>query len=344
MRATVASRGKATTSSGTAVVAVTEDETQALPPALPEAEIEQARRYAAASRARSTRDKYEAAWDDFSAWCLARGHDSLPAHPGVVAMYLSDEAARGLSPSWVNLKMAAIGWMHRRAGKQPPHKAEGGVVVLDVMAGIRREHGRPPNRKHAADGDIVRDVLRSIAGDALRDVRDRALLSFGMASCMRRSELVMLRVPDDLQRTLEGFRVRIGRSKTDQESQGAIIAVPEGRRLKPVARLEAWIARAGIEDGFLFRRISNDGRKVLAAPMSDRSVARVVQARVAAAGYDPTAFAGHSLRAGFLTSAARAKASIFKMQGQSRHKSIQVLSGYVRDADIFENHAGEDFL
>ena len=32
------------------------------------------------------------------------------------------------------------------------------------------------------------------------------------------------------------------------------------------------------------------------------------------------------------------------MQEQSRRKSIQVLSAYVRDAQVFHNHAGKDFL
>jgi hypothetical protein len=81
-----------------------------------------------------------------------------------------------------------------------------------------------------------------------------------------------------------------------------------------VRHLEAWLAAAGIADGWLFRRISNDGKQVTAEPMSDRAVARVVQQRVAAAGLDPAAYAGHSLRAGFLTAAARAGASIFDMQ------------------------------
>lgn len=149
---------------------------------------------------------------------------------------------------------------------------------------------------------------------------------------------------DDLTRVPEGLRVRVARSKTDQEGKGAVIAVPEGRRLRPVACLDAWIARAGVADGFLFRRLSRAGECALSSPMSDRAVARTVQARVAAAGYDPALFAGHSLRAGFLTSAARAGASVFKMQEQSRHKSIQVLSTYVRDAHIFHDHAGKDFL
>jgi hypothetical protein len=49
-------------------------------------------------------------------------------------------------------------------------------------------------------------------------------------------------------------------------------------------------------------------------------------------GLDPAACAGHSLRAGFLTSAAEAGASVFKMMEVSRHKSMDTLRGYVRRA------------
>ena len=104
------------------------------------------------------------------------------------------------------------------------------------------------------------------------------------------------------------------------------------------------VARLGIADGFLFRRLSRAGGQALPSAMSDRAVARVMQAHVAAAVCDPAHFAEHSLRAGFLTSAARAGASVFKMQEQSRHRSIQVLSSYVRDAQVFHDHAGKDFL
>jgi hypothetical protein len=45
------------------------------------------------------------------------------------------------------------------------------------------------------------------------------------------------------------------------------------------------------------------------------------------------------LRSGFLTSASRG-ASIFKMMDVSRHHSVVTLRGYVRDAELFQNHAG----
>ena len=73
-------------------------------------------------------------------------------------------------------------------------------------------------------------------------------------------------------------------------------------------------------------------------------MARIIQARALAAGLDPGRFAGHSLRAGFVTEAARQGADVWKIQQVSRHKSMQVLAGYVRDARLFDDHAGEGFL
>jgi hypothetical protein len=43
------------------------------------------------------------------------------------------------------------------------------------------------------------------------------------------------------------------------------------------------------------------------------------------AGLDPQEFSGHSLRVGFVTSAAASGASILKIQETSRHKSPDVL-------------------
>ena len=66
--------------------------------------------------------------------------------------------------------------------------------------------------------------------------------------------------------------------------------------------------------------------------------------RVADGRLEPKLFAGHSLRAGFLTSAAKRGASIFKMMDVSRHRSVDTLRSYVRDAEIFKDHAGTRLL
>ena len=70
----------------------------------------------------------------------------------------------------------------------------------------------------------------------------------------------------------------------------------------------------------------------------------IVKEHAARLRLDPNQFAGHSLRAGFLTSAARRGASIFKMMDVSRHRSVDTLRGYVRDAELFKDHAGEGLL
>ena len=79
-------------------------------------------------------------------------------------------------------------------------------------------------------------------------------------------------------------------------------------------------------------------------PMSDRAIARIVQKYAGLAGLDPATVGGHSLRAGFLTEAARSGASLTKMQEVSRQKKVEVLLGYIRSAELFERHAGEGFL
>ncbi len=305
-------------------------------------EADAVRGYAAASRAASTRLIYDADWHRFQIWCAACGVPPLPANPGVVARFCATEAEAGLAPSTITRRLAAIGWAHKRAGHTPPQHADGSGAIAEVMAGIRRSRAAAPAQKAAADADVLRDMLRACAGEKLRAVRARALLAIGFAGAFRRSELVALRV-EDIRRDAEGIRMVIRRSKADQEGEGAMVAIPNGDRLRPVAALDAWLAAARVAEGYVFRRIGRVGQ-VTDEPMSDRAVARLVQAVAKLAGYDPALFGGHSLRAGFITSAARTGASIFKIQEVSRHRSLQVLAGYVRDAQIYRDHAGSGFL
>lgn len=73
-------------------------------------------------------------------------------------------------------------------------------------------------------------------------------------------------------------------------------------------------------------------------------MADIVKAHVERVVLDPRAFAGHSLRAGFLTSAAKRAASVYKMMDVSRRRSVDTLRSYVRDAEIFEVPAGVGLL
>ena len=117
---------------------------------LPAVEIAATQDYLDRARAEATRHKYDRDWIAFSAWCAERGQANLPASPQTLAVYLGAEAMRGLAPPTLTRKVSAIGYAHRRAGHEPPHRMPNGSVVLETLAGIRRSRLEPARKKTAA--------------------------------------------------------------------------------------------------------------------------------------------------------------------------------------------------
>jgi hypothetical protein len=126
----------------------------------------------------------------------------------------------------------------------------------------------------------------------------------------------------------------------DQEGRGATIAIVRRSIARPVAAFKAWVVAAGITTGPVFRPVPK-GERIQHTRLTDHSVATIIKAHAARVGLDPACFSGHSLRSGFLTSAAGRGASIFKMMDVSRHRSVQSLRGYVRDAELFRDEEPE---
>ena len=305
---------------------------------LPSAAADLVQAFAAAEKAPATRRAYRSDFAGFAAWCDAIGMTSLPASPATVAQFVAASAITGSKPATLTRRMAAIRYAHRLAGHPTPTDAE---PVRAVMRGIRRQHGSAPDQKAAATGERIKAMLAHIP-DTLKGKRDRALLALGMAGAFRRSELVALQVAD-LERVPEGLRVTIRKSKTDQEGAGQVIAILRGSKLKPVRAVLDWLEAAGISSGPVFRSINRHGQ-VSVEGLTPQTVALVVKQYADAAGLDPDEFAGHSLRAGFLTSAAEAGADVLRMMEVSRHKRVETVRGYVRRANLFRGHAGAGFL
>jgi site-specific recombinase XerD len=309
-----------------------------LPMCLADAEMTQTLAFAEMEKSAGTRRAYGSDWSIFTAWCAARGLESLPASPGTAARFLSSQARDAKKSSTIGRRAAAIAYAHKLAGHEPPTNAE---TVKAVVRGIRRAIGTAPVRKAPATADLVMQMIESCPVNLI-GLRDRALLALGFAGAFRRSELVALEV-SDLLATVDGFRVTIRRSKTDQEGEGQEIAIPRGCRIEPVAAIEAWLAASGITAGPIFRPIAKGGH-IQGVPLSGHSAAAIVKAAAKRVGLDASTFAGHSLRAGFLTSAAEAGGSVLKMVEVSRHKSIDMLTTYVRRSNLFREHAGAAFL
>jgi site-specific recombinase XerD len=294
--------------------------------------------FARASKSDATRRAYQTDAADFTAWCRRHGLEPLPASVSTVAAYLAGLARSRLKASTITRRCAGIRYMHRMAGYDPPTSSE---AIKAVLAGIRRSTGTAVTRKAPATAESVRIVLQDMPDD-IRGLRDRALLLLGFAGALRRSELVALDV-SDLEDTAEGLHIHIRRSKTDQEGAGDFVSIPHGSRLRPVAAVKEWLQAAGITDGPIFRSIKKGG---LVTPdrLSDRTVAEIVKKRMEAAGFDPALFSGHSLRAGFVTSALHHGADILRVMDVTRHREVSTLKCYDRRAKAFKQHAGEAFL
>ena len=70
----------------------------------------------------------------------------------------------------------------------------------------------------------------------------------------------------------------------------------------------------------------------------------IIKKRMEAAGFDPSIFSGHSLRAGFVTSALHHGADILRVMDVTRHREVSTLKTYDRRAKAFKKHAGDAFL
>lgn len=302
--------------------------------------VEATEKFIAASKSKATRRAYSADWRDFQAWGVEHGLDTLPARPETVAAYLSAMATAEppAKLSTIERRVSAIGNFHASAGIENPCLHAG---VKATVAGIGRTIGSAPAKKAAITADVLAKVLRRIPDDELTGLRDRALLLIGFAGALRRSELVYLNV-NDVERHPKGIVLTIRRSKTDQAGRGKIKAIPHGRKLMPVAALDAWLGTARITEGPIFRAVR--GASVSSERLCDRQVSRIVKRRAAAAGLDPAALGGHSLRSGFISTAAEHGATLQSIADHAAHEKLDTTRSYIQVADAFRSHPGAKFI
>jgi site-specific recombinase XerD len=292
-----------------------------------------------AAHADNTRRAYESDLACYRRWCSAEGiKRPLPANPHVVALYLAAKAG-DLAVSSLARRLAAIKSWHFDHDKPPPQSGE----LRRVWAGIRRTLGRPPMQKKAL---VLEDLIRVV--DAVpktrRGLRDRALLLLWFAGALRRSEIAPLELESDKPgRVLfipgaEGAEIFIRRSKTDQEGHGAVVAVPyTGSPFCPVTAVLTWLREARIESGPIFQAVDRWGN-LSGAPITDNAAAQIVKNACTRAGLDSKAYAGHSLRRGFITTAARRGAKFDELRRHARHSNIQTTLRYIEAAGRFEDN------
>jgi integrase len=268
---------------------------------------------------------------------LDRG-GTVPATPEEVANYLAAHAATHAVATLARWTVS-LGRAHTTQGLANPCKTE---LVRTTLKGIRRTHGAAPRQVAPALRDDLIHMVRAL-GNRPKDRRDRALLLIGFAGAFRRAELVALTV-GDVAFSDQGATITIRRAKTDQEARGRTVGIPFARgAVCPVKALQSWLdryihgAEPAAPEAALFRAVNRHGQ-VAQKALSAHAVALIVKARCLAVGLDPALYSGHSLRAGFCTSAALAGAPHWKIKKQSGHKTNAILDRYIRDARLFADN------
>jgi integrase len=276
------------------------------------------RKFLVASYAVNTKRAYAGDVAHFRSW-----GGRIPSTPNQICRYLAEHAGK-LAFATLSRRIAAIHREHAGRGLRSPARTE---VVRATLRGIGRTYSRRQRRVKPLLPQLLRKMLPGMRG-AL-GARDAALLLLGFFGGFRRSELTALNLTDLTVRS-RGISVLIRKSKTDQEGLGRTVSIPRLRSaLCPVSAVQRWLKLRNASEGPLFTSLTPK-QHVTDKRLSGTSVASVVKRLVRQIGLDPANFSGHSLRAGFVTSAARAGAAIWQIKEQTGHRSDAVVGSYIR--------------
>ena len=209
-------------------------------------------------------------------------------------------------------------------------------AIRETLRGIGRTHGSRGRRAAALTTAELKALSRA-CDDSLTGDRDRALLLVAFAGALRRSELVALDA-EKLTWFDDGVKLLLEKSKTDKEGKGAEVVIVYGRNEAtcPVRALRAWLDKAEIRSGPVFRKVNKAGR-VENRRLSEDAVRQILLRRAANAGIKGTLaepVSPHGLRAGFVTTAYGNGVPDEEIMGHTRHRSLTTMRSYVRRAKL----------
>jgi integrase len=283
------------------------------------------------SSSKSTQRAYKGALAEFNAWLAA--HNYQPDEAGISSYLLAlDEA--GAKTATIRLKLAAIRYVHD-AGQSKAVKAtmaaivrrRGAAVQDNEIEGVR---GNASKSKSQITLDQLRRMMQR-EPESLTEARNRALILVGFWLAARRSELVAMNV-EDIEWTQGGAYVTIRQSKTDQAAEGTVkplVMLANGdKSICPTTALKAWLAESGITKGAIFVQTSRGKLSKSRKRITAQVVALVVKAHCERVNLPASAFAGHSLRSGFVTAARQIGIPDAVIKQVTTHKTDKMLDHY----------------
>ena len=278
------------------------------------------------SKANNTLRAYKADYNDFAIFCSKNNFQSMPTQPKIISLYLTN-LSKTSKYSTLKRRLASISVLHKMKGHYIDTKHP---IIMENLMGIKRTIGtNQKSKKPILINDLkalINAIHNSLEKD-LRKIRDKAIVLIGFSGGFRRSELVSIDY-EDLEFVVEGVKIFVKRSKTDQSGEGMTKAIPyfENQDFCPVIALKNWIQVSQIKRDKVFK-------------ISDKGVALIIKKYANLAGLDGHKYAGHSLRSGFATSTAESGAEERNIMAMTGHKSTDMVRRYIKEANLFKNNA-----
>ncbi len=296
-----------------------------------------------ADLATSTHRAYANDWGDFQRFSTSLSQICLPANTETVVLYIQHMTDKSLKLNTIRRRLAAIRYYHFEAGYDSPTES---ALAKKMLNAISRQIGYQLDQKQALDVSSLKQMTDLMDSKKLTHLRDRAMLLLGFAGGFRRSEVVSLRI-ENMHFSGIHLRVHLPRSKTDQMGKGLDKPIfgEKNSAYCPVSAIREWLQASMINTGYVFRRIRRGQTINLSEdkPLSAIAYTHCIKQYAEAIGLDPTYISGHSLRSGFVTSAALRGKDALQIADVTK-QDIRTVQRYMRKAKIFEQHAGEGLL
>lgn len=232
----------------------------------------------------NTRRVYTRAIRAIDAFAVAANR---PVDDALLADYIGARHADGDAPVSIGVDIAAVRFVAKITGAPSPV----GSLAQRAMRGARRRGaGRGRGQVDGVGwGTVDAAAALAASGGETAGLRDAAILLVASDALLRVSEVAALDVGDIDAGT---GTVMVRRGKTDQEARGAALYL----RPRTIDAVHAWLARAAITAGPLFRAVHKSG-KPAARRICIRTVRDIIKRRCMAAGAAGKV-SGHSLRIG----------------------------------------------
>lgn len=279
----------------------------------------------------STIRAYKGNFEKFIQFCEFTNSQALPANAATVASFIKALTHSGLKSASIRLAFASISTIHKLNELSDPTQSP--IAKLELRR-MHRVLGRSSKQALGINAPILRRMLQKTSSD-LRGLRNRALLLIAYDSLCRRSELASLTIEDiENDEHSNSARIRLRRSKTDQDSLGTWILIGN----ESFTALHNWLTSAKIKNGKIFRGIAPSGEVLCdIKPAQINRIYKKIAKDAKLSKDEIKNISGHSIRIGAAQDLMNSGASLPLLMNRGRWSKTDTAMRYIENSGAQNN-------